>query len=247
MAEVLRVSSLNVRGIAEFKKRQKVTSILEKLNSDIILIQETHLETFREWKGKSFFNFLTSRSAGVAILFKPNFSGVIDNFFSNSDGRISYVDFSFENKQIRVICVYAPNIPADRKIFFSTTLPPFFSSSKMNIIAGDMNCVNSIHYDTLGHTSGEVMVGSSELESLATSFGCSDPYRRPPGALKTILPGFREVLRQPADSTNCVFPKIVPLLLNLSFFHFLTMRSYTVLSSLIRAEDRGLQITTPRF
>ena len=60
----------------------------------------------------------------------------------------------------------------------------------MNIIAGDMNCVSSIHYDTLGHTRGEVLVGSSELESLVISFGCSDPYRRPPGALKNEFTWF---------------------------------------------------------
>ena len=174
MAEVLRVSYFNVRGIAEFKKGEK------------------------------------------SLLFSKNLT-----WRTNLLCRL----FFWQQTNQSYLCLRT-KYTSGQEDFFSTTLPPFFYSSKMNIIAGDMNCVSSIHYDTLGHTRGEVLVGFSELDSLVTSFGCLDKYRKPPGALKyecTWCLG-TVVLRQPADSTTFLLPEIVPLLLNLIFFHILLIR-----------------------
>ena len=182
MSDKLKISTLNVRGLRQNNKRRKVIKLLEDSKSDIILLQETHINECKEWKGKCFFNFLDTSSAGVAIFINTSFQGVIERFHSNNDGRICYVDLTFSNQEIRVICVYAPINPVDRKTFFSYSLPPFFSSTRVNILAGDMNCVKSVVSDTYNHSSGVVLKGSNELETLVNRFSLLDAYKPKPGA-----------------------------------------------------------------
>ena len=140
MSDNLKIASLNVRGIADFCKRRKVLKLLEENKSDIFLLQETHINKCTEWNGNCFFNFLNSSTAGVAIFVKSSFQGVIERFHSNHDGRICFLDMKFNGIEIRVVCVYAPNHPPDRKLFFSQTLPSFLSLSRVNVLAGDMIC-----------------------------------------------------------------------------------------------------------
>lgn len=42
----------------------------------------------RSWNGKCFWSFGIGKSAGVAVIFSPTFSGKIVHFLSDTDGRI---------------------------------------------------------------------------------------------------------------------------------------------------------------
>ena len=78
----LKIVSLNVRGLGSAGKSAKIVQQLNHLNCDVILLQETHVSCKKQaekfenlWKGKCFWSFGTSKSAGVAVIFPPNFSG----------------------------------------------------------------------------------------------------------------------------------------------------------------------------
>lgn len=91
----LKVLSLNVRGLGSPTKVNCLCHELEVLNFDIVLLQETHVscskqgQVFeRSWRGKCYWSLFTGKSAGVAVLLSPNFSGSVQRFVFESDGRI---------------------------------------------------------------------------------------------------------------------------------------------------------------
>lgn len=81
---MMKVITVNVRGIRQHRKQRMLGSLLESLEADVILLQETHLASFHEARSfecrvgaKGVFSFGSSRSRGVAILFTSRFQGTI--------------------------------------------------------------------------------------------------------------------------------------------------------------------------
>ena len=84
----LKVLSINVPGLGSTGKSFKIVQELNHLNCDVVLLQETHVsckkqaEKFEKlWKGKCFWSFGIGKSAGVAVIFAPKFSGNVIRFF----------------------------------------------------------------------------------------------------------------------------------------------------------------------
>ena len=175
--KTLRISTINVNGICETGKRCKVLALLRDCEADIILVQETHSISLNDWEGISHCAYLSNYSAGAAILFKKNFSGSVNPIYIYDDGRIVAVDVDFFGNKLRILSVYAPNVPADRKFFFSN-LSDHLSMSRHNIVGGDFNCVDSIELDTFNHSdSSSSLQGSQELRSSMADFGLVDSFR----------------------------------------------------------------------
>ena len=104
----LSVLSININGMSEEKKRNKLFDILKNKNIDITLIQETHStknltnQWEKEWLGKSFWNSgLIAKSSGVAILIKKDLNINISTVLQDKEGRILFLNFSIENKIIK--------------------------------------------------------------------------------------------------------------------------------------------------
>ena len=130
----LRISSLNVRGLGSSGKLNKIVYELNNLRCDVFLLQETHVscrkraELFEKlWNGRCFWSFGTGKSAGVAVVFSPNFSGNIICFLTDSDGRIPSLLIDFNTCVLNLVNIYAPNTITDRKAFFSTLYSFFIS------------------------------------------------------------------------------------------------------------------------
>ena len=74
----LRILTCNVNGIRDNTKRKNIFQYLQKSNSNIILLQETHSSPStnniwsKEWDGKIIWNSGTNFKCGVAILIKNN-------------------------------------------------------------------------------------------------------------------------------------------------------------------------------
>ena len=89
--------------------------LLEILNFDIILLQETHVSCpkqvkifERSWRGKCYWSLGTGKSAGVAVLLPPHFSGSVQRFLFDSDGHILSLLFTFGTlSKLNVINIYA--------------------------------------------------------------------------------------------------------------------------------------------
>lgn len=62
--------------------------------------------------------FLVLPSAGVAILFSPNFSGKIICFLFDSDGRILSLLINFNHSMLNIVNIYSPCSASDRRALF---------------------------------------------------------------------------------------------------------------------------------
>ena len=121
----LKILTINVRGLGSAGKISKIVQELTFLNCDVVLLQETHVsykkqaEKFEKlWKGKCFWSFGTGKSASVAVVFLPNFSGNVVRFLFDSNGRILSLLIDFHNLFFNVVNIYSPNAASERKIFF---------------------------------------------------------------------------------------------------------------------------------
>ena len=91
----------------------------------ILTLQETHFsckrqaEKFEKFlKGKCFWSFGTGKSAGVAVIFAPNFSGNVFRFLFDPNEKILSLLVDFHNLYFNVVNIYSPNAASERKILF---------------------------------------------------------------------------------------------------------------------------------
>ena len=164
----------------------KVTSLcneLNFLNFDIVLLQETHVscpkqaEIFEQsWRGKCYWSFRTGKSACVAVLLPPHFSGSVQRFIFDSDGRILSLLFTFgPSSKLNLINIYAPNLVSERKTFFEQ-IHDYFLSQGDYLIAGDFNCVDR----AIDKFQSDNVLSSDKncLAALKADFSLVDVYRK---------------------------------------------------------------------
>ncbi|CAH3198125.1 unnamed protein product, partial [Porites evermanni] len=103
------------------------------------------------WRGPSFWSPAVGRRGGVAILLS---SSLQDNLSS-----------------INLVNVYAPTVPADRRVFYQSVHLYFFPHSSL-IVGGDFNC-----YDGSSDKFGGTVSISSDLSDLKSCFLLRDAWR----------------------------------------------------------------------
>ena len=110
------------------------------LKCDVIFLQATHVacnayaKVFEhKWPGKFLWPFGTGRSAGVCLLFSPNFPGKISRIILDSDG---HVLIQLGDASFNLVNIYVLNTVSDLKIFFKRLHNYFLSRS-------DFNCVDN--------------------------------------------------------------------------------------------------------
>ena len=137
--------SLNVRGIGNIEKRQKVFQWLKTQSCSFYFLQETHvsantkLKWEQEWGHISLFIGNSSNSEGVAILINKNVSK--DSIVGHNEivpGRLLALDIQLENKSITLLNVYGPNT---ENTYLFDKLERYLTDNidKCFIIAGDLN------------------------------------------------------------------------------------------------------------
>lgn len=156
--DIIKCATLNVNGLtSDPDKRSNIFQLFIKYKLDIIFVTETHATVTnittlqKQWvdmaKGKAFFSpAISSRSGGVAILFGPKFDSVSPQNIQNTiTGRT--LSMEIKNKTNKLICIYAPNAPADRKAFFDKINVE--ESSPLPIIMA----LKSFHFTQTNHSS----------------------------------------------------------------------------------------------
>lgn len=169
---VFKITTLNVRGLQNKKKRRSVFSHLATLDFTVCLLQEVHLKSekdkvnfSREWvKGESRWSIGGVHSSGVGLLCGNNREIEILNSFSFVHGRALVVDINWRNNQLRIINIYAHTDPAARKELLKS-LDTCFMTNRLVCIAGDFN----ISLDKGGNI--------SLLQALIQKFNLMDTYR----------------------------------------------------------------------
>ena len=113
--ESLRLLSLNVKGISNFRKRRVVFTWCRKQKADVIFLQETHSTEEREkrwikeWGSQICFSQGSSNSRRVAILLKRGIDIVLRKSFGDTCGRFIVLESKINDEEYILINVYAPN------------------------------------------------------------------------------------------------------------------------------------------
>lgn len=142
---MLKIYSLNVRGIRNDLKRREIFSFLKRKQFDIIFLQETHSSPeierkwAKEWGGTCLFSHKDSKSRGVMIAFKSE-QNIISKW-SDNEGRTVMTEVRINDIIYSLVNVYAPNYEENKvKYFNSLHVNVINNISKDNlIIGGDWN------------------------------------------------------------------------------------------------------------
>ncbi len=176
--------TLNVRGLNDKTKRQQVFYWLRKQEADVIALQETHLgkacdewKWTREWEGQSYWSVVSSNCKGVALLFNRKRKFDVTNVQKGQSGRIISLSAKVEDKNVRFVCVYAPNKENERKAFFKSDLEDHMDSEQYNVLLGDFNCTLE-DVDRSHLNNGGIEVGRAELSEFMKKKQLFDVYRR---------------------------------------------------------------------
>ena len=189
---VVCICTINVHGIAEFAKRQKVFHSLLASNFDIFVLQETHLADINhgklwenQWGGRALWSPGTTRSAGVGVLVHPNSTVAILDSKIDTAGRVVSAKLSYNNVPFQVVNVYAPSSHSERVALFNQ-LWRFAFRNIDPIVVGDFNCVPDVAKDKWG---GDNVFDTAvtQLHAFTASLGLEDYFRvtNPNGRLFT--------------------------------------------------------------
>ena len=175
--------TVNVNGIAEHPKREKVFKHLLDKHYDIYLLQETHLPDVtqgelweQQWGGRALWSPGTNRSAGVGLLLHPGSAIEITAHKIDTDGRVLSAKLKNHGQIFQIINVYAPNKHSDRETFFGTLWRLAFRNVD-TIMAGDFNCVPDVLLDKWGGDDTFGDKGIPQLHAFADSLSLEDVFR----------------------------------------------------------------------
>lgn len=154
-----KLTSLNVRGLNECKKRRAILRKLKLQQNDICLLQETHCSLpsehicKNEWGGNVFFSNGTKQARGVMVLFKAGFDAVVKDVISDTMGRFLLLNVNIQNTNLKIINVYAPNEETSQVHFYGylrNKINQHTSPEDSIIIGGDFNFIANPSLDRKG-------------------------------------------------------------------------------------------------
>ena len=179
----LKAISINVHGMRDRAKRQRVLLWLVSFSFDIIFLQETHIcnqadqnAFLEDWEGQAHFSFGSSHSCGVGILLRKDFPGTLSYKTSDLEGRWLNLVLDLGYSSLQLLNVYAPNTISDRADFFNSLIS-VVKGHLPSIVGGDFNCIEDLYLDKEG---GDRQLGVSDLNSLRKLkrlFGLVDIFR----------------------------------------------------------------------
>ena len=116
LSNELSILSANCQGLRDINKCTDVLNYLQKLNSSIICLPDTHwverdLKLLNKlWQGHILINEHKSNAHGVAIMLKYNFEYKILDSYCDDTNNIICIDLKLENMTLKIFNIYGPNI-----------------------------------------------------------------------------------------------------------------------------------------
>ena len=148
----LKILSINIRGLNTNIKRVKCLELLHRSQTDIALIQESHLtnDNISKIQNRNYRVVASSEgesvSRGVIVLFRRSLNIKIDKVGNDNKGRMAYVCTTIEGLKIAFISIYGPNV--FDKIFYPRLTEEILSLENYELImGGDMNAVCDLELD----------------------------------------------------------------------------------------------------
>ena len=154
----LKLLSLNVRGLGNFRKLRAIFTWCRKQKADLIFLQETRStkeiesQWRKEWGSQISFSHGSRNARGAAVLIKRGLDIVIHNELLDSKGRFIILKSQVKDKNYFLVNVYGPNKDVDTILFYekvSKLLKDMEPDADDNIITGgDFNCSLDPQKDT---------------------------------------------------------------------------------------------------
>ena len=122
MVSYLSIITLNINGLNDPTKRQRLAEWIQKQDSYICCLQETHLKTrdtyrlkVKGWK-KIFHANRDQKEAGVAILIPVKIDFKTKAVKRDKEGHYLMIKGSIQEEDITIINIYGPNIGAPQYV-----------------------------------------------------------------------------------------------------------------------------------
>ena len=177
-----KIATLNIRGMrADRSKASILKELLTLHRIDILFLQETHIidinqsnSVFRGFNYKVFNSFGEPHSCGVSILVSLSINCEFIHLYHDRAGRIVYIDITLDGHPLRLINIYGPNNPKERRIFINR-FEQLLSVNKPILLGGDFNFVESA---TLDKNNDNISLGGHrEINSIKKDFDIIVPFR----------------------------------------------------------------------
>lgn len=160
---MVRICTLNVRGLRDGKKRRRIFTFLKSKKIDIAMLQETHstpeIEQLwnNEWGGQVLYSHHNSSSRGVMILVSGNINTTLT--LKDNSGRYIATTIEINGQTKQLLNIYAPNSEAEQIAFFRELHEKIATSLDINtlIVGGDFN----VHLEAIDKKGGQNTVKKS--------------------------------------------------------------------------------------
>ena len=150
MATDIKVISLNVKGLRQYKKRRKIFNWCHKHGGDkcIYFLQETHgskdieKSWSNQWRGDIYFAHGTTQSKGVLTMASEKLQYTLNSEILDPMGRFVIIDINVGESNFLLINTYAPNTEVEQVEFFNTitkAIEKYSEENKIIIWGGDFN------------------------------------------------------------------------------------------------------------
>ena len=183
LVSMLSIATINCNGLRTGHKINLLKTLIQREKVNIVFLQETHVHNLQlgneiadTLEGKIIWSFSQPRGRGVGIYLSNTLCFNIHHFQFDPLGRFVVVDLEVDSTPLRLVNIYAPNIPSQRKEFY-VDLYPLLLSSRPTILAGDFNCVPDVSIDKRGGNASRGTGGWTELSSLLSDHDLVDAYR----------------------------------------------------------------------
>ena len=155
--DTIKLLSLNVRGLRNFKKRRAIFSWCRKQKADLIFLQETHsckereAQWKKEWGAREIlFSHGHTNARGVAVLIKKGFDIDIRLTQTDSIGRFILLKAVIKEENYTIANIYGPNKDADAVKFYHNLSNLLrtndFSNGENITMGGDFNCPLNVSF-----------------------------------------------------------------------------------------------------
>ena len=179
----IEIVTFNVDGLNDIEKRHTLLEYFNRLNVDIIALQETHItqdniDTIkREWKYQSIWNPAPSPyTGGTAILLGSSLKKTAHK--TDQSGRILTMQIKSQHTSFQLTNIYAPTDNQHKEHFFNQIDQHMFNN-RHTVLTGDFNMVEDPSLDRNPPCRGSSYTkGLNNLNKIKQKHKLSDTWRK---------------------------------------------------------------------
>ena len=183
MTHLLKIGSVNCRGLQDTAKRREVFNFLRNRKYSLLCLQDTHLTSKdykiarAQWGADLYLSPGKSNARGVSILSGNSFENKVLDSINDTVGNFLALKFLIENQfTISLINVYGPNSDNPEFVdFIRSTIEKF--DSDFVIICGDWNLVQDPDVDYYNYNNLNNPRNRAAVLGLKNDFNLVDPWR----------------------------------------------------------------------